>query len=258
MSDIEQQKEHFNSIAMDYYYARQNPNSLLFKQLLWKYILSHLPPRSKATVLEAMCGYAEGEEIVKSHYCINVDYTGFDYSEKLIELVRQLNPTKRVFVQDVTTFKPDSLYDIILIIGGLHHVPDYTEKVLLNLRNGLTDDGYFISFEPTHGNRIAKMIRKRVYRSSSIVDYTTERDYEIHELNKLYKNAGYEIVHQFYPGLLAYSLYYNPDIFPKLVHIGRVMLKMLFTLEKPLYMTRFAKIFSFATMTILRRKEGKS
>ena len=258
MNNIEHQREHFNNIASKYYSARQNPNSLLFKRLLWNYALRSLPPCTSVSVLEAMCGYAEGEDIVKSHYCADAIYTGFDYSEKLIEIVKKLNPSKNVFVKDVTTFHPDSKFDLILIIGGLHHVPDYTGQVLRNLRDGLTDDGYLINFEPTHGNRIAKSIRSRVYRSNPIFDYSTERDYSVNELNELYCSAGYEIAFQFYPGLLAYSLYYNPDVFPRLARISSFVLKTLFTLEKPLYKTRIAKFFSFATLTILRRKESMS
>jgi len=257
MSSVEQQKEHFNNIALEYYSARQNPNSLLFKRLMWSYILKHLPPpRSSISILETMCGYAEGEDIVKSHYCTDVDYTGFDYSEKLIEIVKQLHPEKNVFVQDVTTFYPDSQYDLILIIGGLHHVPDYSATVLKNLKNALADGGLLINFEPTHGNKIAKMVRSHVYRSSSIIDNSTERDYSVDELNELYSNAGYDIAYQFYPGLLTYSLYYNPDIFPRLARISPVILKTLFALEKPFYKTRIAKLFSFATLTILKKKES--
>ena len=255
MNSIEQQKDHFNNIALEYYLARQNPNSLMYKQLLWKHIFSFMPPTQEViSVLEAMCGYAEGEDIVTSYYCPNINYTGFDYSEKLIDIVKQSNPEKNVFVQDVTTFRPSSKYDLILIIGGLHHVPEYSEVVLKNLKEGLADNGCLINFEPTHGNRITKAIRSHIYRSNPIFD-STEKDYSVDELNNIYSGAGFKITHQFYPGLLAYSLYYNPDAFPSLARISPIVLKVLFALEKPFYKTWIARFFSFATLTVLTHEK---
>ena len=255
MDNIEKQKEHFNSIALEYYSARQNSNTLLYKQLLWHYVFKHIIPSSeRVSVLEPMCGYAEGENIVKSHYCSNIEYTGFDYSENIIDIAKQMHPGKKIFIQDVTTFRPVSKYDLIIIIGGLHHVPDYSYEVLRNLRDGLLGNGYLINAEPTHGNIIAKVIRDRIYRSNPIFDHLTERDYSVDELNKIYSDAGFEIVYQFYPSLLAYSLYSNPDVFPRLARINPLVLKILFVLEKPFYRTKIAKFFSFGTITILKRK----
>lgn len=255
---IEKQKEHFESIALLYYEARQSLNSILYKEKLWEHIFGFLPPagkRGQLTVLEAMCGYAEGEKIVKKHYNLNVQYTGFDYSQNLIDSVKQRYPEKDVFVQDVTKFRPQMQYDLILIIGGLHHVHEFTEDVLNNLKYGLKDSGYLINFEPTHGNRIMQAIRDRIYRKSSFIDYETERDYHVNELNNIYAVSGFDVVWQFSPGLLAYCLYYNPDIFPRLAKINSSVLKILFAIEKPFFRTRIARFFSFATLSVLQRQK---
>ena len=254
MNSIEQQKEHFDNIALEYYTARQNPNSLEFKRLLWDYVFSFIPHSTKMiSVLEPMCGYAEGETIVTTHYCKDINYIGFDYSENLINIVKKSWPNKNVFVQDVTTFKPERKYDLILILGGLHHVPDYTTQVLRIMNDSLEEGGYLINLEPSHGNRISKAIRDRIYRSSPIVDYQTEKDYAVKELTNIYIETGFRIVHQFYPGLLAYSLYYNPDMFPRLSRINPKALRTLFALEKPFYKSRLARFFSFATLSILSK-----
>ena len=256
MDSIEQQKEHFNKIAENYYSTRQNSNSSLYRKYLWDYIFRNAPPppREILTLLEPMCGYAEGKEIIEAHYSKKTEYTGFDYSEEIINIVKKIAPERNVFVQDATTYHPTSKFDCILIIGGLHHVPDYTEVVLRNLRAGLADDGYFVNWEPTHGNRIAKAIRDRTYRKNPVFDYETERDYSVNELNKMYKDAGYDIVQQFYPGLLTYCLYANPDVFPFLAKIPQIVLKIAFKMEKCLYKTRLAKCLSFLTITILKKK----
>ena len=131
---------------------------------------------------------------------------------------------------------------------------DFTEEVLSNLSNGLADDGYLINFEPTHGNRVMQAIRSRIYRKSPLVDFETERDYHIKELNKFYAASGYDMAWQFYLGLLTYCLYYNPDVFPRLTKTSPVLLKVLFALERLFYRTSIAKFFSFATLTILIKK----
>jgi len=252
-SKISRQKEHFNNIANQYYIARQNPNSLRYKELLWKYIFQFFPSTKSISVLEPMCGYGEGEYTIKSCYCQSVDYTGFDFSERLIEIIKKNTPNKHVFVQDVTTFIPEDKYDLIWLIGGLHHVPDYSFAVLKNLCKGLNNNSLLVNFEPTHSNAITKKIRSHIYRSNHIFDETTERDFSVNELNNMYKNAGLEIVCQFYPGLLSYCLYYNPDAFPRLASINPVILNSLFALEKPFYRTSIAKFFSFATLTVLKK-----
>ena len=41
---IEKQKEHFNSIALNYYKTRQNSNTILYKYKLWDYIFKNSIP----------------------------------------------------------------------------------------------------------------------------------------------------------------------------------------------------------------------
>ena len=83
---IEQQKAHFNSIAEKYKEARSGDKHLLIKHLIWHHCLKGLPfdKTKKYKVLEAMCGFAEGRMLIVNHLGLDIDYSGFDYSDVVV------------------------------------------------------------------------------------------------------------------------------------------------------------------------------
>lgn len=255
MNKVEHQNEHFSSISEEYYEARQNKNHLFFKSLLFGYMLKDFLTDRKETllVLEPMCGYGEGRSIVSKYITENIEYEGFDYSDILIEKVHAENPEVKIYKQDVTTFKSEKKYDIVILLGGLHHVPEYAETVCKSLSDSLKPGGLFINFEPTNNCGLIAKIREIIYKRNHIFDEQTEHDFSLKELNNLYHNAGMKIVKQFYPGLLAYVLYYNPDAFPKLNLGGIRTINFLFRIERNLYTSILGKVFSFCTFSILTR-----
>lgn len=255
MNKVEHQNKHFQSISEEYYAARQNKNHLLFKKLLFKYVLHDLcvDSQKKICVLEPMCGYGEGRKIISKFVTKNIDYEGFDYSDSLIQKVKDENPQINIYKQDVTTFSTDKKYDIIILLGGLHHVPDYAAKVCKNMSNALKPGGFFINFEPTNNNFVVAMVRNIIYKKNHLFDELTEHDFSLKELNDFYEKAGLRLYRQYYPGLLAYVLYYNPDAFPGLNIGGSQMVNRLFKLERRLYNNWFGRIFSFCTFSILQK-----
>jgi SAM-dependent methyltransferase len=252
LNDVERQRVHFESIAATYYDKRQDPAHLLFKSVMWQHFLKHLPEITSAphlNVLEPMCGYSEGYKILTQHTKATITYTGFDYSQKLVELGKATHPNQNIFFQDVTTFHPEQIYDVIILIGGLHHVHKHTADVVKNLSKGLRQGGHFIVLEPTYGNQLFGKIRKKIYEKSDFFDAETEQDFAVTELNAHFLREGLSLKRQTYPGLLPYVLYYNPDVFPLLNIGGGVLVKLLTMLEKPFWSTRLAKFFSFATLS---------
>ena len=255
MDKIKRQKEHFENISKKYYEARHNANHLLIKDLIWHTVFKRKDNFKimKMQVLEPMCGYAEGKKILEKHFHQDFVYFGFDFSEPLVNLVKQEQPDINIVLMDVTKFQSHNEFDLIILIGGLHHVPDYAQKVVNNLYACLKTGGYFINFEPTHNNNFYRYIRKKIYNKNKIFDSETERAFELNELNKMYANAGFEIIEQFFPGLISYILYYNPDAFPFL-NIGSAnLVKLLFNIDKLFIKNSIGKKFSFATLSILQK-----
>lgn len=252
-NDIEQQRAHFNSIAEKYFSARNHPNHLLLKNLIWKSFFDRHPDlqRTVRSVMEPMCGMAEGFEILKKNTNSTFSYFGFDYSEAMVEIARKDKPALRVEWGNVTTFKsPIEPVDLIILIGGLHHVYSKTQEAIENLTHSLKPGGYFLNFEPTHNNWIARRARKNIYEKNDLFDNDTEQGFERDQLLDHFRKAGYGLVDEVSPGLASYVMYYNPDAFPFLNIGGPSLVKALFTIDKLFWANWIGKKMSFATITL--------
>ena len=253
---IERQKDHFNSIADQYRNARGHENHLLIKDLIWHNCLKNLPLPDQATydLLEPMCGFAEGRRLISHHLGIKVKYVGFDYSDTVIDLLKKQDPDITVWQEDATRWTPEAnTYDIIILVGGLHHVPNHAAQVVKNLSVGLKKGGLFINFEPTYGNRLTQWIRKKIYQKNPLFDEKTERDFSVSELKDFFLSSSLSPVRIIYPGLLSYILFYNPDAFPFLNAGGKWLVKATFLADRLFYKTKLGGFLSFATLSIWQK-----
>lgn len=258
MSDsIERQRKHFDKISEKYSESRKDPNHLLLKELIWRSFFEknkHLAPAG-ISVLEPMCGIGEGLNIVKNYLQTDVSYTGFDYSEEMVKIARQINPDQNIQACDATTYDNCGLkYDWIVLIGGLHHVYAQAESVIMRLSRALPSGGYFLNFEPTQNCWLTRKARAQVYNSNSLFDKETERGFELKDLDLMFERAGFEKIDQVYPGLLSYILYYNPDAFPSLNLGGESSVRAAFKLDRIFWRTWLGKKLSFSTITLWRLK----
>lgn len=253
---IDRQQKHFDGIAETYRTARQHANHILLKSLIWSGFFAdkqHLIAKG-ARVLEPMCGMAEGLGVIRAYAQADVDYAGFDYSEKMVEAARAANPGMHIDFRDVTSFNhTGEPFDLIVLIGGLHHVYKDSARVVRQLTTSLRSGGHFLNFEPTQNCWLTRRVRHNIYRSNPIFDNETERGFELGELNDMFVNAGMSRVDQVYPGLLAYVLYYNPDAFPQLNLGGKTAVKASFGLDRLFWRTWLAKKLSFATITLWQK-----
>jgi SAM-dependent methyltransferase len=257
MSDaVERQKLHFDRIAADYHRARQHENHRLLKRLIWSDFLARQRAelaRPGLRVLEAMCGFADGEAILTSVLGRAVDYTGFDYSDAVVDKMKALAPGLKLFRQDVTSFVPDRTYDLVMCLGGLHHVPQAAHRAVRNLAAALEPGGLLLSIEPTAGNPLFAWLREAIYRRNPLFDAETERGFSVAELRSLFEGAGLRCEDICYPGLLSYVLYYNPDAFPGLNRGGLSLVRALYAAERPFLRTALARWLSFATLSVWRK-----
>ena len=258
LNSTKQQIEHFNLIASEYYEARQNPKLALLKSIIWEAAFKNEPwseLKPPLNVLEAMCGFADGYDILKAHLKTDFNYSGFDFSETMVRYASERNPSLRVFVCDVLNYREEGIYDIILLIGGLHHVYTFAEQAVSNLSKALKPGGFFINFEPTNNNLLLKCIRNFTYKRNKIFDTSTEKAFTTQELHTIAQKNHLKVIDELYPGLLAYVLWYNPDAFPFL-NIGSLnCVSLLCNLERRIWRTSLARYFTFATLTIYRKHE---
>jgi len=254
MDDLKRQQEHFDSISHIYTESRNSGNHIFLKDKIWEYLFEKIDLKGeKLLILEAMCGFADSYRMVKKHAKFNFIYEAFDYSENMVNEAKKQVPGLNVYHQDVTTFVAKDKYDVILIIGGLHHVYNHRFIVANNVSNALKKNGYLISFEPTHNNLMLRKIREKVYKNNNLFDNTTERGFSTDELNSIMANVGLIPFFQFYPGLLAYILWYNPDAFPFLNIGNKNVARSFIAFERRLWSTLFARYLSFATFSCYKK-----
>ncbi|GAB5506737.1 MAG: hypothetical protein Rhirs2KO_19000 [Rhizobiaceae bacterium] len=256
MNLLDRQREHFNTVAEQYRTAREGANHLLLKHLIWNEALGGIDRfRGKKTrVLEALCGFADGRELPGKYLGTEIDYEGYDFSDEVVREMNEEHPDIKVWQADATTFVPEEEgYDIIVIVGGIHHVPDHAKQVVTNHARGLKKGGLFINFEPTFGNPVQRAVREGIYSRNEMFDDVTERSFAVGELFDMFTSAGLKPVKKLYPGLLSYILFYNPEAFPGLNLGGEYMVKAAFGIDR-LFMSNFVgRTFSFATLSVWER-----
>ncbi len=253
---LERQRQHFNRISERYGAARRQRNHLTLKRLMWQafFIDKRDLAGRRLQVLEPMCGFADGHEILVTHLGAAIDYAGFDYSDRVIDILRATRPELDVEVADATRHRPEpASVDVVIILGGLHHVPDHAAAVVRTMSEALRPGGYFISLEPTQGNPLFGAARRWIYRANDLFDEQTERAFELAELFALFESAGLQLVDRMHPGLLSYVMYYNPDAFPALNIGGPGAVEALFRLDRPFLRGRLGAWLSFATLMMWRR-----
>jgi len=255
---VEQQREHFNKIATVYAEARKDAKHLLLKKMIWENFFKNKQNLSSSCkrVLEPMCGIGEGGQIIKNYLTADIDYSGFDYSESMVESATEENPDANITWADATAYEHSGqLFDWIVLIGGLHHVFSVSGDVVSRLGQSLHPGGYFLNFEPTQNCWLTRKIRQSIYNKNDIFDEETEQGFDLPDLDAQFESAGFEKTDQVYPGLLAYVLFYNPDAFPILNIGGKWLVLATFWFDRLIWRTWIAKKLSFATITLWRKKE---
>ena len=255
-SKVQRQREHFDRISETYRRSRKHENHLTLKTLMWRDFLqdkAYLKGR-RLRVLEPMCGFADGKAILEQHLGVEIDYVGFDFSDQVVAKLSESDPRLHVFHADITRFRPPPEdFDLIILLGGLHHVPDYAQAVVENMAAGLRPGGTFINLEPTHGNPVFRAIREGIYRRNEIFDEATERGFRYRELMEMFERVPLTLVDRSFPGFLSYVLYYNPDAFPRINLGGPKMVRTTFAFDKLFMRGSLGSFLSFATLTMWRK-----
>ncbi len=256
MDKVERQREHFERISGTYHESRRDPGHQLLKRLMWDAFLGDKQAlkRPGLRVLEPMCGSGEGRDVVARHLTERFEYAGFDYSQPLVDRARGAGlDVVKANVLDYASGPGDPKADLVILVGGLHHVYERAGEAVARLATGLAPGGHFLSFEPTHDFAPVRWVREAVYARNDLFDDESERGFALEELDALFTGAGLEPVDRMYPGLLSYVLYYNPDAFPWLNRGGTGGVRACFALDRPFLRSRIGRKLSFATLSLWRK-----
>lgn len=141
-------------------------------------------------VLEVGCGAGFTARYLEGSYAT---YTGVDYSDELVHYAREHNggPGREFVCANIKDFSPAREFDVILMVGVLHHIPE-AEEALADMRALLTPGGVVVANEPQRGNpaiSALRWVRKRVDRNYS----SDQIEFSEHELTDLFERSGYSV-----------------------------------------------------------------
>jgi len=178
----------FDRIAPAYHKKDQIPYCREARRLRLKQTLKHIP-KPIPSVMEAGCGAGYTADYLAGDY---QNYLGLDYSQKLIDIARKRNRGNhiRFLCMDTRDFNGHEKFQLILMIGVLHHIPN-AEAVLRHLKSFLAPNGRIVVNEPQRGNPViglGRWLRKKVDPNYSSDQVTFSRN----ELESLFHRSGFE------------------------------------------------------------------
>jgi SAM-dependent methyltransferase len=118
-----------------------------------------------------------------------------------------------VLVQGEATNVPmaDACVDLVIMLGGIHHVPD-RERLFREVHRILRPGGHFLFREPLSDLFLWRWVRGVIYRLSPSLDADTERPLSRHDTEPILEAAGLTLEEWRPCGLLGYCLLMNSDV----------------------------------------------
>lgn len=105
--------------------------------------LKYIPKNAK--VLDIGCGNGRLYDFLKKQTAYNIQYTGIDFSEDLLNQAKKLHPEGKFIYMDMNSLKDlqEKNFDIIFFIASFHHLSSQKERlhVLSEVKQKLKKDG---------------------------------------------------------------------------------------------------------------------
>jgi SAM-dependent methyltransferase len=193
-------KELFDRIATAYARKDLYGPSRIAREVRLLQTLRKTTPNPDLDILEIGCGAGFAVEYL--HGCYRT-YTGIDYSTELIQYAenRNNNSYASFHAEDFFEFRAESKYDVIFMIGVLHHMTDIPLAIKI-CHSFLRPGGLLVVNEPQPANIIFSWLRN--VRAKIDASYSDEQE-ELadSELQELFARAGFVNIRSFPQGLFS-------------------------------------------------------
>jgi 2-polyprenyl-3-methyl-5-hydroxy-6-metoxy-1,4-benzoquinol methylase len=155
-------------------------------------------------VLEAMCGSGHSTGLLLER---GARVTGLDVSEQAIELFRAKWPQCEAVVESIlaSTLAPGS-FDVVVVVGGLHHVHPHVEEAAEQIWKLLKPGGYFCFSEP-HTGSLMNFARRLWYARDPMFE-SNEAAIDVEMLRQA-TETKFDVVTERYYGNVAHTLVLN-------------------------------------------------
>lgn len=174
-----------------------------------------------ARILELGCGAGFAASYLDGSYG---EYLGVDYASELIHYAQEHNASAhaRFLCGNLEDLECIREFDIVLMIGVLHHLPDPVQA-LRKIARFLRVGGIIVANEPQNGNVLVSALR--TVRKLLDSGYSKEqREFSHQELTKLFGDAGLTGVSVRAQGLLSTPFAEVPlkpvGLFSRVAHLG--------------------------------------
>jgi SAM-dependent methyltransferase len=237
------QRELFNSIAKAYHDHYNDKYSILYRyNFIIGPLFKNIELREKK-VLDAMCGSGQVAEFLRGRGC---HIEALDISRAQVEIFQNKFPDIPVKEGSILcTGYPDHYFDIVVVVGGLHHIHPHIKSAVEEVHRILKPHGHFLFGDP-HSHSIFEWIRKIWYRVDSLfVD--NEASVNIEKLKDDFKDK-FDQISLFYGGNVAYFFVYNSLILRMPMKIKKYISPPLIFMEKLIlpFQTKFTSFYTIA------------
>ena len=201
------QKEHYDNIGAAYHLHYADVWSLRYRDRFFHAPMIEGLELSGLRVLDAMAGAGEASSYLIAQ---GAEVTGLDISPTQMSFYQENCPEgKAVCGSMLNTGLPAESFDLVLTVGGLHHLPPHLEQGMDEIYRLLKPGGMLCFVEP-HKGSLPDRLRKLWYRFDPLFEESEESvDLEWLKAN----NQGrFESVTERYLGSVAYIAVLNSMI----------------------------------------------
>lgn len=205
------QQQHYDRVAAAYVANMGYPHTLEYMGYMDRVLFDVMDCDSLGDTAEICCGHGEGVHLLGERA---TTYIGVDISVSMLREARRMNPPGNVhFLQGDATCLPlrDGSVDTVLMLGGIHHVPDRA-ALFREIHRILKPGGHFFFREPVSDFFLWRAIRAVIYRLSPALDHTTERPLLHGETVPILEAAGLRCTAWDTHGFLGFCLFMNSDV----------------------------------------------
>jgi SAM-dependent methyltransferase len=184
-------RRHFDSIAARYAAKDRAPSSQIARRHRLERTIATVPLEGFERVLEIGCGAGFAARYLQGRF---ERYIGIDHSRQLIEVAVGENsgPGTHFEVSSVSDFDPPWPFDLIFMIGVLHHLENAGDA-MKTMARWLRPGGYLVANEPQPANPFLRVARRARARLDS--SYSDEQDeISASELRAIFVQADLEVV----------------------------------------------------------------
>jgi SAM-dependent methyltransferase len=156
------------------------------------------------TVLEAMCGTGHSTAFLLEH---GANVTGLDVSAQAIDRFRLKWPQCDGVVASIMDPPlPDGAFDVVVVVGGLHHAHPHVDEAVEHMGRLLRPGG-FLCFSEPHTGSLMDLARRRWYARDSMFE-SNEAAIDISALHAAHRDQ-FDFISERYFGNVAHTLVLN-------------------------------------------------